>query len=215
MEPYVLHWLDSIEHEYHNNHQQKKTDYVYFVSKTNKQSDHPYPQLDRTKVGTLAPELIDETTAKIPLLAEEEVQDIKRMINYLSWYPRQLLGDIFQATITPSSSQQAPPPPPPSSSLSSSSLLAASHYDLSQASPLHLRNSNSSTISRLSILDMQRTSLNEPPSLFIHLNRRITADIELDKLLGEALNSKGLADIFNEPDLAAKYLHKQRKYQKG
>lgn len=223
MEPYVLHWLEGVEHEYHEHHPPvpRKTDYVYFISPTPSKStgDNRVPRLDRNKLMLLGPRAIIPENGPPPMLADLEAQDVKRLFEFIFHYPKQLLEDLFDGASSRGLNTEVGlvGEARESGNLRSAEVSARGEgkegEELCTTCPpnghLYHHYSHHGEGRRLSILDLRESPLSNKSEL--HLLRRETTRITCKRApIPACPPSRGLLELFHEPDLADYLLQRRR-----
>jgi len=179
-----MHWLEGVENEYHTHHlvrgeNNKKTDYVYFVSRPKSMGDL---KLDEGKVLALGP----EAASGGAMLADWETQEMRELINKIIEYPRRIFADLFNG---PSSKDEE---------------FDVKGVEIDSISPLHRRHGKMDEQQRKSpFKEASRMTIHHQSLLNLSPSRRITVDVKLLK----SPPCRGLSEIFTEPDLAV-YLHR-------
>lgn len=224
MEPYVLHWLEGVEHEYHEHHPPtpRKTDYVYFIRPSaGKAADSSrLPRLDRNKLMVLGPRILMSETGPTPMLAELEAQDVKRLLEFIFHYPRQLFEELFDGA---SSRGLKPETGSVGEGGWSKTGLEGSGEEVGERGEEagkeawatcppngHLyHHYHHGEGRRLSILDLRESPLSSKSEP--HLLRKEAARITWQRVaILSCPPSRGLLELFHEPDLAEYLLQRRR-----
>lgn len=179
MEPYVMHWLEGVENEYHTHHfvrdgNGKKTDYVYFVSRPKNMEDL---KLNKDKVLTLSPEAASGSA----MLADWETQEMREFVSKIIEYPRRIFADLFRDL--PAKDEE----------------LAVKGVDINSISPLHCLNDQlGEQIKTSSFKEASKMTIYHQSLLSLSPSRRFKVDVRLPT----SPPCRGLSEIFTEPDLA-------------
>lgn len=216
----MLHWLEGVEHEYHEHHPPapRKTDYVYFISPTPSKAtgSNRLLRLDRNKLMLLGPRAIVPENGPAPMLADLEAQDVKRLFEFIFHYPKQLFEDLFDGASSRGLSAEVGPVGETKESglLNSAESEGGKEEDeLCTTCPpnghLYHHYSHHGEGRRPSILDLRESPLSNRSEL--HLLRKEATRITCKRApIPACPSSRGLLELFHEPDLADYLLQRRR-----